>query len=423
MFGFESDKRELRVLFLDMNSYFASVEQQEHPELRGKPVIVAPMATDSTVAIAASYEAKAYGIKTGTRVGDAKRMCPELLVVGSGHHLYTAYHNRILEVVETVLPIDKVRSVDEMQFRLLGVEKRPEEAERLAHRIKRAIYDGVGECLRCSVGVSPNAFLAKVATEMQKPDGLVIIQEHELPHRLESLKLTDFPGINRKMLARLQARGIFTTVDMLSRSAADLKKAFGSIIGERWWFLLRGYELEYEENPQQALSHSHILPPDLRTDEGAHKVLLRLTQKAAARLRSNGWATRSVSIYIAGKKGWEAHRRTPAIQDSVHIGEAVAEMWASRSFEGPTQAGIVLGNLTTKGNTTPSLFDHHPEWEDFSLAVDKVNQKFGKNKVFLAALNDAKDTAPERIAFHKTELFVEGKGDHDDETIQTKWNS
>ncbi|MCC6687134.1 MAG: DNA polymerase [Fimbriimonadaceae bacterium] len=413
MFGFSSDARELRVLFLDMNSFFASVEQQENPALRGRPVIVAATSADTTVAIAASYEAKAYGIKTGTRVGDAKRMCPDLHIVSSGHGLYTSYHNRILEVVERILPIDKVLSVDEMQFRLLGNEKRPSQAERLAHSIKMAIREGVGESMLCSVGIAPNSFLAKVATEIEKPDGLVILQEHELPGRLTTLKLTDFPGINRRMLARLQANGIFTTADLLSQNSAQMKRAFGSVIGERWWYLLRGYELKSgEDRQQQALSHSHVLPPEFRTEEGAYKVLLRLTQKAAARLRSHGWATQSVSVYVIGKKSWEIHRRTGALQSTVQMNAVVAEMWEDHCFDEPIQVGIVLGNLVNHADITPNLFDPQPEGDEFSRAMDRVNQKFGKNKVFLAALEDAKGAAPERIAFHKTQLFSEGKADN-----------
>src|SRR5947209_374011 len=125
-------ERPLDVLFLDINSYFATVEQQEQPELRGKPIIVSPVNSDSTCAIAASYEAKRYGIKTGTNVGEARTMCPGLIVVPARPSLYVHYHERIIEAAESVLPVEKVDSIDEMHFKLIGKEREVPEAHRLA---------------------------------------------------------------------------------------------------------------------------------------------------------------------------------------------------------------------------------------------------------------------------------------------------
>src|SRR5688572_397269 len=176
--------RRLRYLFLDLNAYFASVEQQENPELRGKPIIVAPVDSDNTVAIAASYEAKAYGVKTLTTVGDAKRLCPHIIIVDGNHRMYAAYHKKVIAAVETVLPVDKVCSIDEMRIRLLGTESPPEVARGFALKIKKAISEHAGDWLKCSIGIAPNPFLAKIGTEMQKPDGLVIIEAKDLPDKL-----------------------------------------------------------------------------------------------------------------------------------------------------------------------------------------------------------------------------------------------
>ena len=143
----------VRYLFLDLNAYFASVEQQEHPELRGKPVAVVPVQADTTFVIAASYEAKAFGIKTGTRVDEAKRLCPELILTEGTPPLYVYYHERVLEVVQKVLPIEKVCSIDEMRFRLLGEERQVDRAISLATRIKNLIREEVGTCMKCSIGV------------------------------------------------------------------------------------------------------------------------------------------------------------------------------------------------------------------------------------------------------------------------------
>ncbi|HVL38242.1 MAG TPA: hypothetical protein VM328_02515, partial [Fimbriimonadaceae bacterium] len=259
----------------------------------------------------------------------------------------------------------------------------------------------------------PNAFLAKIGTELQKPDGLVILQKDDLPQRLHCLKLTDFTGINKRMAARLNAAGIFTAEQLCAASREALRAAFGSIVGERWWYLLRGYELEAEEHDRKTLSHSHVLPPELRTDQGCREVLLRLLQKAAARLRANGLWASALSVHVAGKRSWKDHRRLPPTQDSMTFNEAFLEMWKGRDFTSPLRVGIGFYDLSEADAVTPSLFEDTTERAKLSQAVDAVNQKFGKNKVFLASVERARDTADEKIAFDKTWLFSEGKGDNE----------
>src|SRR5450755_2179700 len=139
--------RRLRYLFLDLNSYFASVEQQEYPELRGKPVAVVPVDVDTSFVIAASYEAKRFGVKTLAQIGEAKRLCPELICVMGHHSMYAAYHKRVIEAAETVLPVDEVCSIDEMRFKLLKTESPAAVAKALALKIKQAIKEQVGECI------------------------------------------------------------------------------------------------------------------------------------------------------------------------------------------------------------------------------------------------------------------------------------
>jgi DNA polymerase IV len=405
--------RPVQILFLDLNSYFASVEQQENPELRGKPVIVAPVDTDSTCAIAASYEAKRYGIKTGTNVGEAKRLCPDLRIVPATHGLYTKYHQRILEAVDSVLPVEKVCSIDEMYFRLIGKERDQAAARELALRMKKTIREQVGECMTCSIGIAPNAFLAKLGTEMQKPDGLVVLQTDDLPERIAHLQLTDFAGINRRMKARLQAAGIFTITDLYAATPQELRIAFGSIVGERWWYLLRGYELQEEESARKSLSHSHVLPPELRTDDGCREVLLRLLQKASARLRANELCASAMSVHVRARRSWKAHTRLDPTNDTMTFNDALLRLWQDRDFSQPIGVGVGFYDLTEERHVTPSLFDFSVQRDELSRAVDSVNRKFGKNSVYLAGMQRAKDTASEKIAFHKTELFSEGKGDNE----------
>lgn len=411
---FGADRHPLRYIFLDLNAYFASVEQEVHPELRGRPVGVGPPGMPSGTIIAASYEAKAFGVKTGTKVGEAMEMCPELVVMDPRHSLYTHYHERILEAVETVLPVDRVCSIDEMQFRLLGSEAPREVAITLARRLKAAIREHAGSTLSCSVGIAPNAFLAKMGTELQKPDGLVVLEQEDLPHALHVLKLTDFTGINKRMAVRLRAADIFTAEQMCAASRKEMGRAFGSITGEKWWYLLRGYDLPTEQTKTKSLSHSHVLPPKLRTDQGCREVLLRLITKAAARLRASNWCAGTMDVGVRGiGRSWRTFRRFSGTSDTVFFNERFLEMWAERDFEKPLAVAVVFGELMPPEAVTPSLFDGPEQRTELNEAMDGINQRYGKNSVYLAGLHHAKDAAPERIAFHKTELFKEGAGDNE----------
>ncbi len=400
-------------MFLDLNAYFASVEQQERPELRDRPVAVVPVEADTTFVIAASYEAKRFGVATGTRVSEAKRLCPEIELVKGRPPLYVHYHEAVLLAVDDVLPVDKVHSIDEMSFRLLGEERSPARAREIAIRLKSVIREKVGKHLRCSIGVAPNRFLAKVGTEMQKPDGLVILQERDLPHALFGLKLTDFPGINRRMKARLNAAGIFSSQDLCSAGPDKMRAAFGSIVGKRWYHLLRGEHAELEETARKTLSHSHVMAPELRTEAGARQVLIRLLQKAAARLRANGLAASAMEVSASGRRSWRAATRFDAANDTPTLTERLLGLWSESTVPDPVKVGVVFYDLVPAENLTPSLFGRGPQLTDLSRAIDDVNKRFGKNTVFLAAMEDAREAAPERIAFDKTWLFQEGKGDNE----------
>ena len=188
----------LNWLFVDLNSYFASVEQQDRPELRGRPVAVVPMLADTTVCIAASYEAKAFGVRTGTVVADAKRMCPGIELVEARHELYVHYHHRIVEAVESCLPVASVLSIDEMACRLMGRERPLLAALELGRSVKARIREHAGETLRCSVGLATNRYLAKIASDMEKPDGLVALPKDILAEALSRLELRDLPGVGAK---------------------------------------------------------------------------------------------------------------------------------------------------------------------------------------------------------------------------------
>ncbi|MGH9466066.1 MAG: DNA polymerase Y family protein, partial [Terriglobales bacterium] len=183
-----SGSGEVSWLFVDLNAYFASVEQQERPELRGQPVAVVQVMTPNTVCIAASYQAKPFGVKTGVKVHEAQRLCPQLRLVLARPKLYVEYHRQIVEAVERVVPITEVQSIDEAACRLMGRERQIVNARGLAEAVKQAVR-GVGETLTCSIGLAPNRYLAKVASDMHKPDGLTVLLREQLPQALYGLGL------------------------------------------------------------------------------------------------------------------------------------------------------------------------------------------------------------------------------------------
>jgi DNA polymerase-4 len=389
----------VRWLFLDLNSYFASVEQELRPELRGKPIAVVPLMADTTFCIAASYEAKAFGVKTGTRVDDAKKMCPRLVCVQARHDAYVKFHHAIVDAVESCVPVHAVVSIDEMACKLTGSQQQVEKATKLALRIKQTIKDNVGSTLRCSIGLAPNRFLAKVASDMQKPDGLTIIEQKDLPDILFKLRTIDFPGIGRQMEKRLQQFEIFTAKDLLSRSESDLRKVWGGVVGARYWHLLRGEDLEELETRRRTVGHSHVLPPSERTKEGAFGVAQKLIHKAAARLRRMQYWSSSLalSVKFMNRPRWETHVNFVKCQDTLTLLEALQTLWCKFPEAGkPLQVGVMLYNLVPDHLHNFGLFDEEKR-TGLAKAMDVLNKKYGKTAVHFGGMTG--NTAPTRIAF------------------------
>jgi len=387
-----------------MNSFFASVEQQEHPELRGRPVGVVPMMTDSTCCLAASYEAKAFGIKTGTNVGDARRMCPEIQFVEAKHGPYRDYHNRIVEVVGKCTPVDKILSVDEMICHLWSNEREVVDAVKLARHIKESIHREVGECLNCSVGLSLNPFLAKVAAELEKPNGLVIIDDADIPGKLFALDLLDFPGINKRMQARFHAAGVFTTEQMYDRSVDEMRDIWGGVVGERWWHMLRGDEVSLPENPRRSVSHSHVLPPEMRTPDGAWSIAARLLEKACERMRHLGFHARSLGVSVSSVDGgrWHDHALITPSADTWTFMEVLSGVWKP-GFRTPIKVGVVLYDLIPSDNVTLPLFDDQARRDRVCAAIDKLNSRYGRTRVTLACALKATSAKEDKIAFGKVQ--------------------
>src|SRR5271168_3367354 len=432
-----------RFLHIDLNSFFASVEQQIHPEHRGKPLAVVPTMADTTCCIAASYEAKALGVKTGTQVGEAKKICPEIILIAGNHANYAEYSHRIAEAVELACPVAHTPSIDEMVCQLIGREQEPPRARKIALEIKESIYKNVGVALRCSIGMAPNRYLAKIASDMQKPDGLIGLLPSQLPRAIAHLELRDLPGVGARTEARLNTKGIITMEQLLALDRNDMRRLFDSVWGDRMYHWLRGAQTEdatgnnvAQAEVQKSLGHSHVLAPEHRSPEGSWAVAHKLLHKAAMRLRMEHFYTGSLAVTIRyqltreqaaqaeahathGKvkrhysgiknSGWGMEARFHDCQDTLTLLEVLRSLWAQRpqgpDFNRPFFVGITLRNLIREDEHEAELFADANNRAQLSTTMDKLNLKYGHTTLHFAGMLPARESAPARIAF--TQLPVQ----------------
>ncbi len=416
----------IRWLFLDLNSYFASVEQQINPDLRGKPVAVVPLETDATCAIAASYEAKAYGIKTGTKIYDAKQLCPDLICVLADHSHYVEFHHRILAEIDRHIPVTYIASIDEVACQLDKSQQNLESAIALALRIKQGIRQNVGEAIGCSIGLAPNRFLAKIATDMQKPNGLVVIEPKDIPQKLYSITFNDVPGIGKNMQKRLAYNGIHTVEQLYTIPPKQMRAIWHSVGGERMYYLLRGYELETYATQKRNVGHSNMLAPENRPLPYAHQVAARLLLKAASRLRRMEYKATSLDVSIHIERGARfAHEvRFEASCDNAYLLKQFQRCWTiltqklNADYTRLRKVSINLHGLTNEETQQGDLFAQPESSKQntiqrdakLSAVVDSLNQKFGRNTVTMAStLGDANKVTGTKIAFARIPDMAEFK--------------
>ena len=394
----------LRSLLVDFNSYFASVEQQVEPALRDKPLGVVPMMADTTVCIAASVEAKKFGVKTGTKVGDAKKLCPGIAFVIARHEIYIEYHHRAVEVVDSVVPVRAVLSIDEMDCELTGRWREPERAMKIARDVKTAIHSKVGEYLRTSIGIGPNTFIAKTASDMVKPDGLVMIREEELPERLFDLEVRALSGVGKQMEKRLHRYDIRTVRDLAGRTKEEMHAIWGGVGGDIMWSRIRGEEQHERSGDTHSISHSSVLGPDHRDPENAYAVLNRLTQKAAMRLRKAKYYAARFSIDLKYLDGghWGSEMRLVDTQDTKTFLHALEKLWGKRPKGNRTILKVAMAFLdfVSEDEHTGSLFASESKDRSLYSTLDKLNARFGKQAVYFASAHKARDRGGLHIAFN-----------------------
>ena len=400
-------EHKLNWLYIDINSYFATIEQQVNPSIRGKPVAVVPLLSDSTCAIAASQEAKLKGIKTGTKIYQAKKLCPELICIKARYELYIEYHHKIFREIDLYLHVDHIFSIDEGACKLTGKYCNESDAISIGKIIKKAIRDNVGEYINCSIGIAPNRYLAKIASNIQKPDGLSVITPSALPNRLYPLKLNSLPGVGSKTKDRLIRNGISSIEQLCKLDRARLKALWGNVWGEKVWYLIRGADLPLEETKKATIGHSQVLAPELQLPEEARAVLITLSLKAASRLRSKSLYTTSILLVIDLKSGKSIKERIKIelSDDNSLILKRTLKTWDKIIQNQKSEKtkikklAISFHNLQEESNQlTFRDFNEQRKRQRISRVIDYINNRLGKDSVSIGIAPKTNKTE-EIIAF------------------------
>ena len=384
------------ILHIDMNAFFASIEQQSNPELRGRPIAVIGSAK-RTIITTSSYEARTYGVKTGMTVWEAKKKCPGLILVEGNNKKYTWTSARIIGIFLDFTPLVEVFSIDEAFLDItgsLGIFGNP---ERVAYLIKARIRHQFG--ITCSIGIAPNKLLAKLASEMRKPDGVTIIRPEEVSRVMESIPVKDLCGVGSKTAKKLTLFGIRTCGELGRFPVEILRRKFG-IVGEYLHRMGRGIDgspvIPAEEAEEvKSVGHSMTLEKDIDERKEILKFLLQLSEMVGRRARRyRVWGkTVTLSIRYADFGTWMGKQETLPryINQSGEIYRAAVKILDTLVLPQPIRLlGVRLSSLRYESDQLP-LFEEERKKALMIDAMDEVNDRYGDFTVAFASLLDERD--------------------------------
>jgi DNA polymerase-4 len=392
------------IMHIDLNSCFASVEQQANPFLRGKPVAVAAFTTDKGCILAASVEAKRLGIKTGMRVMDGRAIYPKLVVLPPDPWKYRNVHLKLRRLISDYTSDFSPKSIDEFVLNMKDYPKLLSGSMiRIGMEIKQRIKSEVGEWLTVNVGIAPNRYLAKVAAGLHKPDGLDEINKSNFLDVYSKLKLTDLTGIKEANAARLNSVGVYSVLDFYNAPVSLLKAAFHSINGLYWHSRLRGFEVDDIEFGRRSYGNSVALGKNLSTMSELSPVLARLTEKMCSRLRGAGYAAGGIHLMLIYKNGsvWHKGRRLTQPQfDSRDFYKASFGLLTEAAPSAPVlNIAVSCFNLTRLESLQLNIFEDMNKKQNLVRALDTVNERWGGFTVGSAKSFGGAKVVLDRIAF------------------------
>lgn len=387
------------IMHIDMNAFFAAVEQQSNPALRGHPVAVVG-SQQRTIILTSSYEARKYGVKTGMTLYEARQKCPQLQLVKANNRLYTYVSSQIMQIFQDYTPLMEVSSVDEAFLDVSGSLNYYGSVERIAYLIKSRIKARLG--LTCSVGIAPNKLLAKLASDMHKPDGLTLIEAEAVPDLLEDLPISEICGIGRKTTQKLNRLGIFSCGQLGRFPVAKLKRPFG-VIGERLVLMGQGIDPSPVVPPEQeaevkTVGHSMTLRKDISLREDIARFLLQLAEMVGRRARCYGVSGKTVTLTVR-RSDFSTFSRQQIqplpISSSEDIYYAALRILDGLLLTQPIRLlGVRLSNLQYR-DCQLLLLQEDRRRQQLTASLDQVNDRHGEFTVMSGSL-----------------LTVKGKGSH-----------
>lgn len=418
------------ILHVDMNSYFASVEQQANPFLRGRAVGVCAYLHAKGCVIAASVEAKALGMKVGMNVEEASKIVPDAVFVENDPAKYRFVTKKIFALLHELSDTIEHYSIDEAFLDLTGWCRDEAEAAFLASHIKYRLTNEVGEWLRCSVGIAPTRFLAKFASERQKPDGLTIITRDNLDAYLAGSDLQEACGIGPRIARRLNRLGIYSLLALKNYPVANLMRVLGKN-GFYLWCKVNGIECERVAggtSPPKSIGHSYRVPNRVNRDGLVRPVLAKLTERAGRRLRETGLLAGALAVTVGIRETdeYRGHvfsfsepiedsfalvRAAVAVLDRLWRGEAVNFLAVTLTDFAPPSGQLRLGiyglsiDVFRKGAIGADRYAMQDRREGaVSRSMDAVRDRYGEQSLVLGRMFSLlrRDEAPDRIGYRKT---------------------